>query len=331
MAKKLKYLVLLFVITLGGCTEPSSFVIKNDEEHAFSDNLIYLAQFSDDAKELAMIDEQRQIAIWDIKSKNSIFNLSSSQTPQEIRAFYYKKNEKLLLIASSNYIEFWDVAAKEKIGNLKVFSDEPLARISALSVSEHCGLIAVGMTDGTLFLYNRSSNTSVQNKLHESTINFIYFDASARYILTSGLDGKVNKSGVENLEVEFTKEFKTRISALVYDEHTQYFFVSDVLDNQSVFEFGAGRLISKLDYTSRFRWFRGGAFIDNRQYLLTTSPKTSISMWRNSTGKEVLTWDSKTLSLGSTNLDLKVVGQNVFTITSEGVYQRWSFSNKNDF
>ena len=159
--------------------------------------------------------------------------------------------------------------------------------------------------------------------MHESTVNNISFGTSGRYILTTGLDGKVLKSSIENLEVQFVKEFKTRISTLVYDGHAQYIFVSDVLDNQNIFDFGSGDSISKLDYSSRFRWFRGGEFM-SRQYLLTTSPKTSISMWKVDTGEEVLSWESKTLSLGSTTLDIKVNDLNVLTVTSEGVYQHWS-------
>jgi len=313
----------VLLLCLSACKESPRFSVTENEEHRFSQNLVYLAQFSEDGSELSIVDENRQVTIWNLDNKQKVFNLSPSQTPQDIRAFFYKKAEGLVLIASENNIEFWDVKSKSKLGSLKVFSDEPLARISALSISTFGGVIAVGMTDGTVFLYNKSSNTSVQSQMHESTVNNISFGTSGRYILTTGLDGKVLKSSIENLEVQFVKEFKTRISTLVYDGHAQYIFVSDVLDNQNIFDFGSGDSISKLDYSSRFRWFRGGEFM-SRQYLLTTSPKTSISMWKVDTGEEVLSWESKTLSLGSTTLDIKVNDLNVLTVTSEGVYQHWS-------
>lgn len=323
MTKCFKLLLLVLFFFLSACNETPQHSVTQNEEFRFSQNLIYLAQFSQDGLQLSLIDEHRQLNIWDLESKKPVFNLSPSKMPKEIRAFYYRKVDGLILIASANNIEFWDVKSKSKLGNLKVFSEEPLARISSLSISTFGGLIAVGMTDGTVFLYNKSSNTSLKGKIHESTVNNISFGKSGRYILTTGLDGKLYKSGIENLEAQFVKEFKTRTSALVYDEQTQYVFVSDVLDNQNIFDFGSGKLISKLEYVSRFRWFRDGGFL-NRQYLITTSPKTSMSMWNVITGAEVLSWESKTLSLGSTTLDIILNDSNVLTVTSEGVYQQWS-------
>ena len=327
MIKKHYKLFMLFcLVILFGCSKDSNFQIKEEVVNKFSDNLIYLAQFSDDTSQVALIDEKRHINIWDLTDFQQVFSLSANQTPTSIRAFNYKKEANLLLIAGENSLDFWQTDNNSKLGQLQVFSEEPLARISTLAVSKHGGMIAVGMTDGTVFIYNRSSNTSIKHRIHSSSVSHIIFDRSDRYILTGGLDGKVSKRAVTNLEKQFEIKYKNRLSNLSYDAVNSRFFVSDVLKNQEIYNFDSGELISKLEYSARFRWFRESIFLQDMPYLYTTTPKTDISMWHINTGGEVFTWSTKALSLGSTTLDIKVNGRQVFTITSEGVFQKWLLS-----
>lgn len=327
MTKKIcKLTVLLCLVIFFGCSRESDFQIKEEVVKKLSGNLIFLAQFSDDSSHVALIDEKRQVKIWELNDFRAVFSLSASQTPTNIRAFYYKKGANLLLIAGENYLDFWQTDSNKKLGQLKVFSNEPLARISSLAVSKHSGMIAVGMTDGTVFIYNRVSNTSIKHQIHSSVVKHIIFGRSDRYILTAGLDGKVSKSSVTNLEKQFEKKYKNRISTLTYDAINSRFFVSDVLKNQEIYNFDSGEFISKLEYSARFRWFRESIFLKNMPYIYTTSPKTDIFMWHINTGDEVLKWSTKALSLGSTTLDIQIDDSQVFTITSEGVFQKWLLS-----
>lgn len=321
-----KLFVLFCLVIMFGCSKDSNFQIKEEVVNKLSDKLIYLAQFSDDTSQVALIDEKSDINIWDLTDFQQVFSLSANQTPTSIRAFNYKKEANLLLIAGENRLDFWQTDKKKKLGQLQVFSEEPLARISTLAVSKHGGMIAVGMTDGTVFIYNRNSNTSIKHQIHSSSVSHIIFDRSDRYILTGGLDGKVSKRAVTNLEEQFEKKYKNRLSNLSYDEINSRFFVSDVLKNQEIYNFDSGELISKLEYSARFRWFRESIFLKDMPYLYTTTPKTDISMWHVNTGGEVLAWSTKALSLGSTTLDIQVNGRQVFTITSEGVFQKWLLS-----
>jgi len=324
MTKYVYKFLLVFVLSLFGCEDPTTFSVSEKSTHKFIDNLVYLAQFTDDSQELTVIDEKRNLYVWNLDTKQLIFSLAPSETPEELRAFFYKKVAGLLIIAGANYIDLWDVKQKSKLGRLKIESDEPLAKISALNLSRHAGLIAIGMTDGTLFVYNRSSNSSIKEQIHDSTINHLFFDDADRYVLSGGLDGKISKRAVSNLEIQYEKKFKTRLSSLAFNNESGLVFASDVLKEQVVFDFNSGERISHLDYSSRFRWFREALFLDDKKHLLTTTPKTDISIWSIKTGKELFTWSSKVLSLGSTTMDVKSDGEDIVTVTSEGVYQKWS-------
>jgi len=325
----LKSLSLVFVmLLLFGCEEQNQFSIEQLDEYRYSQDLVYLAQFSSDSEQLLVVDEKRLVSIWQLSTKKKVFTLPPSKTPEDLRAVYFKKSENLLLLSGQNYIDFWDIKLKSKIGSLKVFSDEPLAKISSINVSQYAGVIAVGMTDGTVFLYNRASNSSVKKIIHDGTVNHIHFLSADRYLLTSGTDGQVIKSAVSNLEETYSKQLKNRVSTLVIDQSSNKSFVSDVLDKQMFFMLDNGKSISEINYTARFRWFRLGEFYGEGEFLITTTPKTDISLWDVSSGNELFTWNSKTLSLGSTNLDLMVNKNKILTFTSEGVYQVWDLTKE---
>ncbi|GMM84346.1 WD40 repeat domain-containing protein [Pseudoalteromonas sp. MTN2-4] len=328
MIKFIRVVIAILMLFLVGCEEPSQYEIEQLDIHRFSQNLVYKAQFSDDLEQLLVIDEKRQIHLWQVNSRQKIFTLLPANTPEDLRATFFKKSENLLLLSGENHVDFWDLKHSVHIGTLKVQSDEPLAKISSINLSNYGGLVAVGMTDGTVFLFNRVSNSSTKKKVHDGTVNHIYFNSTDRYVVTTGTDGKVVRSSVNNLEKRYSKQLNTRISSLVIDEQSNRLFVSDVLDNQQIHKLDNGELLSKLSYTARFRWFRSGQFYDGGRLLITTTPKTDISLWNLSSGKEIFTWHSETLSLGSTNLDIKVLGKKAVTITSEGVYQKWSLRKK---
>jgi len=304
MIKPTGAVITILILFLVGCKEPNQYEVEQLNNHRFSQRLVYKAQISDDLEQLLVIDEKRLVTIWQINSKQKIFTLPPSKTPEDLRATFFKKSENLLLLSGANHVDFWDLEHRVQIGTLKVQSDEPLAKISSINLSNYGGLVAVGMTDGTVFLFNRVSNSSTKKKVHDGTVNHIYFNSADRYVVTSGTDGKVVRSSVNNLEKHYSKQLNTRISSLVIDEQSNRLFVSDVLDNQQIYKLDNGELLSKLSYTARFRWFRSGQFYDGGRLLITTTPKTDISLWNLSSGKEIFTWHSETLSLGSTNLDI---------------------------
>ena len=327
--KPIEFLIVMLMLLLVGCEETSQYEIEQLKNYRFNQNLVYSAQFSDDLEQLLIIDEKRHVNIWQVSSKQKIFALSPSKVPEDLRAALFKKAENLLLLSGENHVDFWDLKQGIQIGTLKVQSGEPLAKISSINLSSYGGVIAVGMTDGTVFLFNRISNSSTKKKLHDGSVTHIYFNSSDRYVVTSGMDGKVVKSSVNTLEKRFSKKLNTRVSSLIIDEQSNKLFISDVLDNQQIRDLKNGELLSKLSYSARFRWFRSGQFYDGGQFLITTTPKTDVSLWDVLSGKEIYTWRSETLSLGSTNLDIKVLGNKIVTITSEGVYQEWALKKNN--
>ena len=328
MIKPTGAVITILMLLLVGCEEPIQYEVEQLSNHRFSQGLVYKTQFSDDLEQLLVIDEKRLVNIWQINSKQKIFTLPASKTPEDLRATFFKKSENLLLLSGANHVDFWDLEHGVQIGTLKVQSDEPLAKISSINLSRYGGIIAVGMTDGTVFLYNKASNSSLKKKIHEGTVNHIYFNSADSYVVTSGTDGKVVKSSVNNLEKRYSKQLNTRISSLIIDEQSNKLFVSDVLDNQQIHKLDNGELLSKLSYTARFRWFRSGQFYDGARILITTTPKTNISLWDTYSGKEIFRWHSETLSLGSTNLDIKSLDNKIVTMTSEGVYQEWALRKK---
>ena len=84
--------------------------------------------------------------------------------------------------------------------------------------------------------------------------------------------------------------------------------------------------MSELQFMERFRFFRKGLFLENGDYLMTTSPKSVVTLWHAISGEEIASWEIKRYSSEATThaITLNEDGD-VVTLSSDGVLQSWDY------
>ncbi|WP_105169756.1 WD40 repeat domain-containing protein [Pseudoalteromonas sp. T1lg23B] len=317
-------LVSLIVLILMGCSDPAS--TNPSARYQYSDALVLRGQLSHDAKQVLLVVEGPNLALWDTTRKRVLMSLSETQLPEQIRALVLHKPSKQLLVAGDDRVQFWNTPDGTLQGTLSVSGVDELARISQVAMSDNGSLVVIGFTDGSVSIADRKTEKMNQFMPHSSNVIAIHIIEDRLMIVTGSHDGVVNAWNLQTGQSYYQQEYTSRLSSVSVSKERDKIFVADSLKTQQVLAVDGGRVLNELEYITRFKWFRQSLFIPKTSLLITSTPKSELSIWDTSTGKEKLSWQIDTHSTGTTLLDMVIVDDTLLTLSSEGVVESWALN-----
>lgn len=322
MTKRLLF-VFLFFMFMTGCTD--SFKIKAFKQQRLNESLVLAGRLSEDGQLAALVLQGPKINVQDLNTREALLSIEPARLPSTVRTVLMNKRHDLLLVAGEQHLQIWHVGLKSLIGTLEVKGHDTLARVSALSLSDSAKLIGVGMTDGSVVIFDRAQETSRRIIPHTSNVGHLHF-FDDKHLLSGSHDGYVKLWTIESGKEIYALQYPSRVSTLTIDRHSNRFFVSDSLRTQQIIATESGKKLLELAYNARFRWFRKALFLSHSPYLLTTSPKSELSLWHTLENKEALNWHVSTDSMGTTVFDIVELSDgDLVTLNSDGVVEYWNW------
>ena len=213
----------------------------------------------------------------------------------------------------------------DAVGSWHFSGIDPGATASSTSLSHHGDSALVGMTDGTVLLLNFDNGTALQYQHNTMKVLHVgYF--SDDYAFSGGIDKRWFLWDLDKNDVLLERQYRSRVTASVLDNRAQRAFISDALNSHEIIDLATHEVMSELQFMERFRFFRKGLFLENGDYLMTTSPKSVVTLWHAISGEEIASWEIKRYSSEATThaITLNEDGD-VVTLSSDGVLQSWDY------
>lgn len=102
-------------------------------------------------------------------------------------------------------------------------------------------------------------------------------------------------------------------------------FISDALKTQQLWNSVTGEVGGELTYLKRHEWFRHALFVTDSSQLITTSPKTQLTVWDLSTLESQDSWSVTGTGFGSTVEAMVLTSPDTLrTLSSDGIVEDWA-------
>ncbi len=319
-----KYVVVLSCLWLAACTSelPSIDAVKRVQ---LSNELVLQGKLSKDGKSSYLLSKGPVFSQWQNQSQEPVLQINAQNLLPNTRRFTLSQDEKRLLTADARTVLLWQLPEAAVLGSLDLTSHLGDASItSMLFISNN--YFVIGASDGTLLFADINNNLFRRNGSHDGEVVHLQLTQNKDYLLSGGNDGQVIMTDLGTLLVRSKFELPFRITSLQLSANNQWVFVSDALNQNFIWDPWRNKKILELDYWQQYKWFRHSRFIAGNRYLLTTSPKTELSLWDMQTGKETAMWQAESQGFGSTVNDLVVLDNQLLTLSSDAVLQWWDLA-----
>lgn len=285
--------------------------------------LILDARLSTDSDKAFILTKGPIFTVWDIASGLSEQTIGAEYLAADTRLFALSKTEKSLLTSDGQSLRLWDMKNLQLSGTLDFVQQLGDAYITSMAFIND-SILVTGNSDGSMIFADLGNNVFRRSHFHSNEVVDLIVGHEKNYLYSAGNDGKVVVTDLHIFDIKNQFDAPFRITGLVSNQDNSLLFISDALDKQSIWQPHNNRVLRELDYWQQYRFFRLGLFWDNDKQLITTSPKTEISLWDIESGKERGKWQATSHSLGSTILDLRQRNDStVVTLTSDAVVETW--------
>ncbi len=284
------------------------------------------ADISDDASILALLSVDT-ISVWSIETRELIQRWELETLKGHQYFVSLSKNKQFVASADKNKVTIFDLRTKEIKSTWNINGFSSLSKITSLKLNDDGKKIFIGLNEGTIVQIDLNNNTKSLFKMHSSNVSFLELAENGKYVLSASVDGSVILFNTSTGNKLSSVQANTRITSLVLDYQSSQFFYSDALNKHQVIDLKNSTVISSLNYFERFKYFRKGIFINEGKKLFNSTPKNQLAIWDIKTGKQVQKGNIKSLSFGSTVLDVALKENNdVLTISSDGIIETWHIS-----
>lgn len=266
-------------------------------------------------------------SIWALDSGRQLQTLGQAALPANTRDFAVSQDETALLTSDGQALTLWDLTSLTAVGTLDFQQHLGDAHIYSLAFISNTVLVT-GNSDGSMILADISNNVFKRLVVHTGEVVKLIAGHQQQMLYSAGNDGKVVATDLSTLSVhaEYTTPF--RITSLVSNADNSQLFISDALNTQVIWQPWQNQVLGTLDYWQQYRFFRQGTFIRDSSLLITTSPKTEITLWQTDSGEAVSAWSATAQSMGSAIVDLRYTAEGqLVTLTSDAVVETWDISD----
>jgi len=318
----LMLLVLLFCAA--GCGEEST--LSASSERRITEIPVRKAVLSDDASMAVFIHQDSSVSVWDIDNNQRRFSWKHQNlSNEELGHLSLSKNKKWLAVAGYWSTTLINLHSGNVIGQWEFQGRTEGATTSSLQLSNNGEHALVGMTDGTILDLDFKNNRAIQYHHHDMSVNHIGFTNDGM-----AYSGSIDKSWfhwdlAENAVLQ-QRGFRSRVTATAYDGLSQRVFVSDALKSHEIIDLKTNASVAELQFFENFRFFRKGHFLENGKLLVTSSPKSVITLWNAETGEELASGKIKRFTSEATTHAITTNSKGyLVTLSSDGVLQEWNY------
>lgn len=284
------------------------------------------AKLSQNAAQVFVLEQGQVFALWDVASETSLKFIDGDTLPPNTRSFAVSENDKVFVTTNGKSLSLWDLNSFSIIGSLDFRKQLGDASILSLAIISDSVLLA-GSSDGSIFYSDLANKVFRKLHIHGNEVVKITIGPDKKHFYSAGNDGKVIVTDLSDFTTKAQYEAPHRITSMFNNHDYSLIFISDALDQQVIWQPWQNSVVTELGYWQQYRFFRLGLFMRDASLLMTTSPKTKVTLWDTTTGEEVANWTATTRSLGSTIIDIQQPSDSkIITVTSDGVIETWDFS-----
>lgn len=319
------FIGLILTTLFVGCTKDLP-TISATHATQLTQAVVLQARLSNDNQQAFLLTRGPVFTQWDIATTRPIKSITAEQLAPDTQRFAVSDDESRLLTSSRRGLFLWLMDNTELLGSMDFRQQLGDAKITSMAFITK-SLLVTGNSDGSLIFADLTNKVFRQSHAHSNEVTLLLVGRHKNTLYSAGNDGKVVVTDLQLYETKNQYSTPFRITSLVSNQDNSLLFISDALDQQAFWRPLQNKVISRLDYWQQYRFFRKGLFIENDQRLLTTSPKTSISLWDTQTGEELAVFQATAKSKGSTIMAMQQVRkQQIITLTSDAVIETWDLT-----
>ncbi|GFD88244.1 hypothetical protein KUL152_04700 [Tenacibaculum sp. KUL152] len=317
-------IISLLLVMQQGCKEDAPVLPVN--ETRLTKIPVKQAALSSDASLAAFIHNDHSVSLWDTNSKQQRYIWREDELSQEALAIITLSNNKKWLAVTG----YWSTTlinlhTGKVLGSWQFHGKDSGATASSMQFSPEGDSALVGMTDGTVLELDFAQGTALQFSHNTMKVLHVGY-ASESYAFAGGIDKQWFLWDLTQNDVMHQRHYRSRITASVIDSQSKRAFISDALNSHEIIDLAHNEVIAELSFFERFRFFRKGLFLENGEYLVTTSPKSVVTLWNANTGEEQASWEITRYSSEATTHALTINNDgDLVTLSSDGVLQSWDY------
>lgn len=310
---------------LMGCgNEPE--MLKSSFMHRFVETPVVSADLAQDASLLALLTADQQVSVWNTVAQQQVHAWDRERFNGEITRLALSGDKQRLAVAGHWSVSLLSTVDGSVITSWDVLGFQASATVSRLFVDHTGHKVLVGMTDGAVLSVDLRTGNALKLDHHTLQVTRLAYAGDSPFALSGSTDKNLAYWEIASGDIAYQHTFRSRITALAVDDASDKLFVSDALTDHWILDKHSGDKLSALSYFERFRFFRHGLFVENGQYLITTSPKNVITLWDAASGDEITSWTIKRYTANATVMDLTTnAAGNLVTLSSDGVVQEWDY------
>jgi WD40 repeat protein len=317
-------LFVLLISLLSGCSKEQTITPVN--EIRLTQLPIKKATLSQDATLAAFVHNDNSVSVWDINDTLQRFNWRHDEiSEEELSIIAISKNKKWLAVTGYWSTTLIDLHSGTVFGNWQFQGKDSGATASSMQLSSQGDKALVGMTDGTVLELDFTQGRALQFSHNTMKVLHVGY-ASDNVAFAGGTDKHWFVWDLKQNDIVYKRSYRSRVTASVIDSRSQRAFVSDALNSHEIVDLSDNEIVCELAFMERFRFFRKGLFLENGNYLVTTSPKSVVSLWDANTGEEQASWEITRYSSEATTHALTTNNDGLLvTLSSDGVLQSWDY------
>lgn len=322
MVARLKKLILvILILSIVGC-QPELPSLLATQRTQLTDYPVVTGKLTEDATGTYLLLADNRLQHWQNTSGKMVKewqNLDADSLHLAISS-----DGEYILTANQKSLSLWQSDSDTPIGTLDLSQQLLDANITAINFWQAPMQFIIGTSGGTVIVADVRNQTYRAMQHHDGEITKIVKLITSEHLLTGGNDGLVTLWDMRNYEVLNTVSTPFRITSLAVSSETSATFISDALDKQYIWQPIQNKITYELEYWQQYQWFRLADFIEQDTLLVTSSPKTDITLWDLQQQTAIATWAAESHSLGSTVMDMTYVNQEyLITLSSDAVLQEW--------
>ena len=316
--------VTLASICLFGCSEPD-FEIKANKEYRLSEQYILVGALSNGAKHTALVTSDSKLILWRNQDYSMLksWNLTQSDTV----SLAFSRDQQFLILGSSDSLFLFNIATGDEQRLWTTLGMPEGTKIDTLAISATGTKVLIGLNHGGIVVIDLDEQSAFRVDQDLGSVVKLLFVDGDRKALAGFTKGKLVLLDLDSKEFTELIETEHRITSLVAERSK--LFISDALAQQKIMDYKSMMPPLQLEYSDRWRWFRHGVFLEGQKYLVTSSPKSELSLWDAHIGAEVARWQIHRIRPGATTIALsKTDTGDLVSLSSDAVLQYWPKARK---
>jgi WD40 repeat protein len=311
-----------------GCSNEKEQLMVAKSSYRFNEGTVLAVDLSKNGTISAILTADQQISVWHNRTHHLIAQWNKQQLEEEVFHLALSGDRRLLAVGGHWTVTLLNIEDSTVVTSWDVQGFTHSATVSALDVDESANRVLVGMSDGAVLSVNLKSGNALKLDNHTARVTRLGYDASGQYAFSGAIDKKLARWHTGTGELVWQHEFRSRVTTLAFDPAAAKLFVSDALTSHWIVDSASGEKITELNYFERFRYFRQAMFVQQSNYLITSSPKQTMTLWDSASGDELKSWNIAAYTANTTVLAMAKPDNKtseLLTLSADAVLQVWDY------